>query len=54
MGRGAARLGDIGPSASLRFPLDGGSARLAIDYRHRIAGNAAPASGVALTLSAGF
>lgn len=51
--RGASRL-DIGPSASLRFPLGKGSATLAVDYRLRIAGNAAPASGAALTLSAGF
>jgi len=51
--RGASRL-DIGPSVSLRFPLDQGSARLALDYRFRVAGNAAPASGAALTLSAGF
>lgn len=51
--RGASRL-DLGPSASLRFPLGEGSARLAIDYRVRVAGNAVPASGAALTLSAGF
>lgn len=51
--RDSTRL-DIGPSASVRLPLGGGSARLILDYRHRIAGNAAPASGVTLTLSAGF
>lgn len=51
--RGAARL-DIGPSASLRLPLGAGSVRLAVDYRLRAAGDAAPASGAALTLSAGF
>lgn len=51
--RGAARL-DVGPSAGLRFPLGGGTGRIAVDYRLRAAGNAAPASGVALTLSAGF
>lgn len=51
--RDAARL-DLGPSASVRFPLGAGSARVAVDYRLRVAGNANPASGAALTLSAGF
>lgn len=51
--RGAGRL-DAGPSASLRFPLGKGAARIAVDYRMRVAGNAEPASGAALTLSAGF
>lgn len=51
--KGAARL-DIGPTASLRIPMGGGSARLSADYRLRIAGNARPATGAALTLSAGF
>jgi hypothetical protein len=51
--RRASRL-DIGPSASVRFPLGDGSGRLAVDYRVRVAGNATPASGAALTLSAGF
>lgn len=51
--RGAARL-DFGPSASLRFPLGGGTGRIAVDYRLRVAGNAEPASGAALTLSTGF
>lgn len=51
--RGAARL-DLGPSAGLRFPLGEGAGRIAVDYRVRIAGNAAPAAGAALTLSTGF
>lgn len=51
--RGAARL-DIGPSASLRFRLGEGIARLSADYRVRVAGNAEPAAGAALTLAAGF
>lgn len=51
--RGAARL-DVGPSASLMFPLGEASGRIALDYRLRVAGNAQPASGAALTLSAGF
>jgi hypothetical protein len=51
--RGAARV-DLGPSASLRFRLGEGSGRVAVDYRLRVAGNAEPAAGAALTLSAGF
>ncbi len=50
---GAARL-DVGPSASIRFRLGEGSGRLAADYRFRVAGDAQPSSGPALTLSAGF
>jgi len=51
---GASRL-DVGPSASLSFRLENtASARLSADWRFRVAGNAAPASGPALTLSAGF
>ncbi len=51
--KGSARL-DIGPSAAATFPLGEAYGRLAIDYRFRIAGDATPASGPALTLSAGF
>ena len=52
--KGASRL-DIGPSATLGMPLGGtAGARLGLDWRFRVAGNAAPASGPALTLSAGF
>lgn len=51
--RGAARL-DIGPAASLRFRLGAGSARVSADYRFRIAGQAEPAAGAAVTFSAGF
>lgn len=51
--RGVARL-DLGPSASLRFRLGDGMARISADYRLRIAGNAEPAAGAALTLSTGF
>ncbi len=50
----AARL-DAGPSAILAFDLGRGvPARLALDWRFRVAGDAAPASGPALALSAGF
>ncbi|MCP9222441.1 hypothetical protein MKP08_06750 [Erythrobacter sp. LQ02-29] len=51
--KGAARV-DIGPTASTRIALGPASARLSVDYRIRVAGNAAPGSGVAVTLSAGF
>jgi hypothetical protein len=52
--KGAARL-DAGPSAVLGLPVgDSGAARLGLDWRMRVAGDARPGSGVALTLSAGF
>lgn len=51
--RGASRV-DAGPSATLGFPLGSGGARLSADWRFRIAGGAAPESGPALTVSAGF
>lgn len=55
--QGSSRL-DIGPTASLRLPLGGSlgsaSARLSADWRFRVGGSAAPTSGPAITLSAGF
>ena len=48
-----ARL-DVGPSASLAFRVGTARGRVAADYRFRLAGDAEPASGPALTLSAGF
>lgn len=51
--RGAQRL-DLGPSASLTVPIGPVGSRLSADWRFRVAGNAAPNSGPALTLSAGF
>lgn len=51
--RGSARL-DVGPSASVTFELGAARGRLAADYRVRVAGDARPTSGPALTLSAGF
>lgn len=52
--KGAARL-DVGPTANVWFPLSQSSgARLALDWRLRVAGDAQPDSGPALTLSAGF
>ena len=50
---GAERL-DVGPSAGLAFPIASGTARLSLDYRQRIAGNAAPSSGIAATLATSF
>ena len=51
--RDAARV-DIGPSAAVTFPLARGRGRVSADYRFRVAGDVAPSSGPALTLSAGF
>ncbi len=51
--KGASRL-DIGPGATLGLSMGAASARLALDWRFRLSGNAAPSSGPALTLSAGF
>ena len=51
--KGAARL-DIGPTAAVTFRLGEARGRLAADYRFRLAGNAEPRSGPALTVSAGF
>lgn len=50
---GAARL-DVGPRASARMRFGTAAARLALDWRVRVAGNAFPDSGPALTFSAGF
>jgi hypothetical protein len=52
--KGAVRL-DVGPRISV--PLDLGadvSSRIALDWRLRVAGNARPASGPALTLASSF
>lgn len=51
--RGASRI-DVGPRASLDLPVLGRGARLTLDWRERVAGNARPGSGPALTLAAGF
>ncbi|MBS1239358.1 MAG: hypothetical protein H6R45_64, partial [Proteobacteria bacterium] len=51
--KGAARL-DIGPSASLQLKLGEANSRVSMDWRFRVAGEARPASGPALTISAGF
>lgn len=51
--RGIRRL-DVGPRASLDLPLGGLPTRVAIDGRVRVAGNARPGSGAALTVSTSF
>lgn len=50
---GLSRL-DIGPQATMRLPMGGAHARLTAEWRARIAGNAAPPSGAALTLGLDF
>ena len=52
--KGASRL-DIGPTASVTVAIgESAAARVAVDWRFRVAGDARPGSGPALTLSAGF
>ena len=51
--KGASRL-DIGPTASVEMQLGKVPARIMLDYRMRVAGDAVPGSGVALTLATGF
>ena len=50
---GAKRL-DAGPQISLPLPVAGAKLRLAADWRFRLAGDARPASGPALTIGADF
>jgi hypothetical protein len=50
---GAARL-DAGPQISWRLPVRGANLRVEADWRFRVAGDAAPGSGPALTLAADF
>lgn len=51
--RDVARL-DFGPTLRLALPARGGSVRLGLDYRVRVAGRARPGSGPALTLGSSF
>jgi hypothetical protein len=52
--KGASRL-DAGPGATVSMPLSAKVfGRLAVDWRFRVAGNAEPDSGPALTVAAGF
>lgn len=50
---GASRL-DIGPQLIARVPLGGAAVRIGAEWRERIAGNARPGSGPALSLGADF
>jgi hypothetical protein len=50
---GAERL-DIGPTVRADFRLGRVPARISVDWRQRVAGDASPGSGVAATLSTGF
>jgi hypothetical protein len=45
---------DIGPRAELRLPIAGERVRLGVEWRERVAGNARPGSGPALTIGADF
>ena len=51
--RGASRL-DAGPSASLALPVAGQNLRLSLDWRQRLAGRAAPSSGLAFSIGTDF
>lgn len=50
---GVARV-DVGPRLTVRLPEVGQGGRIALDWRHRVAGDARPESGLALTLAADF
>jgi hypothetical protein len=50
---GATRL-DLGPQASYRLPVLGGHVNASLEWRARVAGDARPGSGPALTLSTDF
>lgn len=45
---------DVGPEVQIRLPLPRAAARLSVEWRERIAGLAAPASGLAITLGGDF
>ncbi|WP_419826655.1 hypothetical protein [Sphingomonas sp.] len=49
----AARI-DVGPSAVVRLPVEDRTVAVALDYRARLAGDARPHSGVALTIGVDF
>ena len=51
--RDASRL-DIGPTASLNLSTGSTALRASVDYRIRVAGDARPGNGVAVTLAASF
>ena len=45
---------DLGPSLSVPLAIADRQVRLQLDWRQRVAGNAGPGSGPALTLATGF
>ncbi|MFD1033647.1 hypothetical protein ACFQ15_03185 [Sphingomonas hankookensis] len=51
--RGAMRM-DIGPSLVAAIPVGRSALRLSVDWRQRVAGDAAPGSGPALTIGSDF
>ncbi|UIJ45929.1 hypothetical protein LZK98_02960 [Sphingomonas cannabina] len=51
--RGVARL-DLGPSLGLGIPLADRTVRVSVDWRQRVAGEARPGSGLALSVGADF
>ena len=51
--RGAARF-DVGPFASAVLPVGGANLRLAIEWRERLAGDAVPESGPAVSIGTDF
>jgi hypothetical protein len=51
--RGAERL-DLGPGMTLKVNAGTAAARVSLDWRFRVAGDAEPSSGPTLTISAGF
>lgn len=51
--KGASRI-DTGPTISLSVPVAGATVRMEASYRLRIAGDAQPDSGLAVTLATGF
>lgn len=50
---GAGRM-DVGPTATVAFNTAKAGAHVSVDWRFRVAGNAMPGSGPAVTLAAGF
>ncbi|HWK35497.1 hypothetical protein [Sphingomonas sp.] len=51
--RGVARL-DLGPTMGVRLPIADRAVRLSIDWRQRVAGDARPGSGPALSVGSDF
>ncbi|MEM9574217.1 MAG: hypothetical protein AAF870_03190, partial [Pseudomonadota bacterium] len=50
---GAHRV-DVGPRVSIEVPIGNASTRISIDWRQRVAGNAEPDSGLAITFGSSF